>query len=99
VCCLTREGRSLWKQREGSTRFQNRASKGRREEREEEGDWRDLAREQEGFVLKVVKFQIHILVPPICCSTTLWCDPSIFEFAALNFIVVQDNEILMYVSL
>ena len=49
-------------EREGATRFQNRASKGRREEREEEGDWKgDLAREQEGFVLKVVKVQIHIL--------------------------------------
>ena len=43
-------------------RFQNRASKGRREEMEEEVDWRgDLAREQKGFVLKVVKLQIHIL--------------------------------------
>jgi len=45
-------------EREGATRFQNRASKGRREEREEK-DWRgDLPREQEGFVLKVVKLQI-----------------------------------------
>ena len=43
-------------EREGATRFQNRASKRKRKEREEEGDWRgDLAREQKGFVLKVVK--------------------------------------------
>jgi len=44
----------------------------RREERE--GDWRgDLAREQEGFVLKVVKAQIHILGgSKICCSTIPW---------------------------
>ena len=84
---------------EGATKFQNRPSKGGREERKE-GDWRgDLAREQEGFVLKVVKFQIHILVPPICCSTTLWCDPSIFEFAVPNLVVVQDSKILMYMSL
>jgi hypothetical protein len=41
--------------------------------------------------------------PRPCASNLLfhhpWLDPSIFEFAALNFIVVQDNEILMYVSL
>ena len=41
--------------------------------------------------------------PHPCASNQLfhhpWLDPSIFEFAALNFIVVQDNEILMYVSL
>jgi hypothetical protein len=49
-------------EREGATRFQNRASKWRREEREGEDDWRsDLAREQDGFVVKVVKVQIHIL--------------------------------------
>ena len=41
------------RERGGATIFQNKASKGRREERKEEGDWReDLAREKEGFVLK-----------------------------------------------
>ena len=45
--------------RKGATRFQNRTSKSRRDEREKEGDW--TSRKQQGFVLKVVKVQIHIL--------------------------------------
>jgi len=39
--------------RKGATRFQNRTSKSRRDEREKEGDWN--SRKQQGFVLKVVK--------------------------------------------